>query len=80
MALAKNIAIIIPVAEDGTALERLLGIIDDWDVDPADIVVVDGAHDPSLMGLCRERGCRLIRTQRCRGTQLDAGARAATDS
>lgn len=73
-----SIAIIVPVLDDAVALQRLLHIVRHWSAQPEEIIVVDGDDDVAIETLCREYGCQRLRTEPCRGAQLDAGARAAS--
>lgn len=43
-----------------------------------DVLVVDGGSGDGSVDMARGRGVKVIRTEKCRGTQLRAGGRAAT--
>ncbi len=73
-----GIAIIIPVLNDTTALGSLLRGVREWATQPAEVIVVTGAADSRIDALCRTLSCALVRSEPCRGAQLDDGARAAS--
>jgi rSAM/selenodomain-associated transferase 2 len=69
------VSIVIPVLADAEAAERL---IDQIDADGAvEVIVVDGAADPSLDRLGSRPMVRLLRAPRGRARQMNAGAAAA---
>src|SRR5262245_52805097 len=72
-----EVAVIIPVLDDFDALQAVLADIpDDGSVE---LVVVDGAGDERLPGLLAGRHhSRLIRSERGRGRQMNAGAGQAS--
>ncbi|MGE3404198.1 MAG: TIGR04283 family arsenosugar biosynthesis glycosyltransferase [Vicinamibacterales bacterium] len=72
-----HLAVVIPVLTDSDALRALLADIPRSG--DAELVVVDGGHDPALTSLVEARpDTRVIRSARGRGTQMNAGARAST--
>ncbi len=73
-----DIAIVVPVLEDTTALRVLLERIRDWVSQPAELIVISADSDPMTRELCRQHGCRYVESVSCRGTQLDRGAEEAT--
>ncbi len=73
-----NVAIVIPVLADMTALRALLARIGGWADQPAEIVVVSAGTNDDLRQLCREKDFRYLESPAGRGTQLDRGARIAT--
>lgn len=73
----QDLAIIIPVLDDARALEQLLRTIRGWAEQPIEVLVVGGAQEAQVERLCADHGCRIVRSQPCRGAQLDEGARAA---
>lgn len=73
-----DIAIVIPVREDTTALQALLERIRNWASQPTELIVVSAGSNLEVRELCRERDCRYIECVSCRGTQLDRGAEQAT--
>ena len=75
-----DIAIVVPVLEDTTALRALLERIRDWASQPAEVIVVSGDSDGQAREFCRQHGCRYVESVSCRGTQLDRGAEEATAS
>lgn len=74
----QTMAVIVPVLNEAQFISRQLGWLSSAGFD--DCVVVDGGSDDGTAGLvARLPGVRLIRTQRGRGRQLNAGA-GATDA
>lgn len=77
MSAVHDLSIVIPVLDDGPALERLLQRIGGWPARPAEVLVVAASPVPEIERLCRAHGCRIVPSVPCRGAQLDDGARAA---
>ncbi len=73
-----DIAIVIPVREDTTALQALLERIRNWASQPTELIVVSADANPQVRELCRKCDCRYLECVSCRGTQLDRGAEEAT--
>ncbi|HEY5624246.1 MAG TPA: glycosyltransferase [Gammaproteobacteria bacterium] len=73
-----RVSVVVPVFSDTGTLARLLDHIAAWAVRPAEIVAVSAEPDDDLARLCESGGCRYLEAIRCRGAQLDTGARAAT--
>lgn len=78
MRTTTDIAIIIPVLHDTPALGYLVRAIRGWAAQPAEIIVVSGTDDPQIDALSRMLHCTLVRSEPCRGAQLDDGARVAS--
>jgi len=72
-----NIAIVVPVLGDTPQLSALVDRIHSWSEQPREIIVVAAAEDPELRAFCESSGCRYLESVRCRGAQLDSGARSA---
>jgi rSAM/selenodomain-associated transferase 2 len=75
--LQEQISIIIPVLEAAEELGRTLLALADAAL-IAEIIVVDGGSRDASVAVAREAGARVIDAPRGRGSQLAAGARAAT--
>ena len=75
-----SIAIVVPVLDDMPRLRALVSRIRDWPEQPHEIIVVSATQDPELLAYCEINGCRYLNSVRCRGTQLDNGARCADAS
>lgn len=73
-----DIAIVIPVLEDTTALRALLARTRSWALQPAELIVVSADSSRQVHKLCLEHDCRHVASVSCRGTQLDRGAENAT--
>ncbi len=73
-----DIAIVIPVLEDTTALRALLERTRSWALQPAELIVVSADSSRQVRELCLEHDCRHVASVSCRGTQLDRGAGNAT--
>lgn len=73
-----DIAIVIPVLEDTTALRALLARTRSWALQPAELIVVSADSSQQVHKLCLEHDCRHVTSVSCRGTQLDLGAGNAT--
>ena len=71
------IAVVIAVLDDTPQLRALIERIRSWSEQPGEIIVVSAAPDPDLSALCASQGCRYLESTRCRGAQLDRGARSA---
>jgi rSAM/selenodomain-associated transferase 2 len=72
-----SIAVVVPVLGDSQPLSRLLSRIAAWRDPAIGIFVVAGDDDPGTLAVCDQTGATYLRTQPCRGRQLDAGARDA---
>lgn len=73
-----NISIVIPVLGDTPALSALLDTLKSLDDPPLEIIVVDGADDPTLTDCCRHNSCIRLNTRAGRGHQLHSGALQAS--
>lgn len=71
-----NIAIVVPVFGDTLPLHVLIDRIRSWPEQPGEIIVVSATEDPELSAHCQALGCRYLESRRCRGAQLDSGARS----
>ena len=69
-----DIAIVIPVLGDATALNSLIGLIQGWTTQPAEIIVVSAGSNNRVRDLCRDHDCRYVESISCRGVQLARGA------
>jgi rSAM/selenodomain-associated transferase 2 len=69
-----DIAVVVPVLEDTTALKTLVGLFQGWTLQPAEIIVVSAGSNDRLRDLCQEHHCRYVESISCRGAQLDRGA------
>lgn len=69
-----DISIVIPVFADAPALTMLLRALRHAADAPLEIIVVDGAADAAIAGLCRRHDCRYLRSRAARGHQLHSGA------
>ena len=78
MTATMDIAIVIPVLNDARSLRSLLHAIRDWETQPAEIIVAAATGDDDLVELCSAYRCRYVRSESCRGRQLDDAARMAT--
>ena len=70
-------SIVIPVLHDLDALKALLGRLEALADAPLEIIVVDGAADPAVETLARQRACIYVATRAGRGYQLHQGALTA---
>ena len=75
-----SIAIVVPVLDDMSQLRALVSRIRVWPEQPHEIIVVSATQDPELAAYCEMNGCRYLNSVRCRGTQLDNGARSTKAS
>jgi len=71
------LSIIIPVRNDGPALERLLASLPDPRDPSVEIIVVDGASTDRSAEVARRAGCRVVTSPPGRGRQLNTGCRMA---
>jgi rSAM/selenodomain-associated transferase 2 len=78
--MTADVAIVVPVHDDATALEELLVRVAAWTVRPRELVVVASAADDALARICGSHDCSMIAAAANRGAQLDAGARASNAS
>ena len=72
-----RLSVIIPALDERAALDALLGDVALLRV-PHEVIVVDGGSRDDTVSLATRRGATVIRAARGRGTQLRAGADAAT--
>ncbi len=75
---AHAVSIIVPVLADSAALAALVARIRKWPEQPAEILVVSAGPNRELQERCSALRCGFLESTRCRGVQLDAGARAAS--
>lgn len=73
-----DIAIVIPVLDDARSLSDLLREIHRWKTRPSEIIVAAATDDAEIVDLSSLYRCRYVRSEACRGKQLDDGARTAT--
>ena len=71
------LSIVIPALNEERSIGALLGDLHALDV-PHEVLVVDGGSEDATVRIAEERGARVLRTRRGRGTQLGAGARVAS--
>ena len=72
-----SIAIVVPVREDKPWIVALLKRVLEWNDSPDEVVIVSASTDRDLRALCEANGYRYLRSEPCRGGQMDTGARAA---
>ena len=72
-----NIAIVVPVLGDTEQLHALIDRVYSWSDQPRELIVVSAVPDARLREFCAESGCHYVESVRCRGAQLDSGARVA---
>ena len=72
-----DVAIVIPVLGDAGRLRALLDRVAGWRLKPREIIVVSARADTRLSALRKDLGWRFLKSEPCRGKQLDLGARAA---
>ena len=72
----KRISVIIPTLDEEERIGGLIDVLRDGGFD--DIIVADGASDDSTVKIARARGAEIVEAARGRGSQLRAGAAAAT--
>jgi rSAM/selenodomain-associated transferase 2 len=66
------LSIIIPTLNEAASINRLLAALAKMP-EPLEVIVVDGGSEDDTVRLVRERGLRLIESERGRGTQMHAG-------
>ena len=71
------LSVVIPALNEERSIGALLGDLRALDV-PHEVLVVDGGSDDGTVRIAEEHGARVLRTRRGRGTQLAAGASAAS--
>ena len=72
-----TLSIIIPTLNEGRSIARTLESLQPLRARGHEIIVVDGGSEDATVSLCRRLADRLIRTQRGRARQMNAGAVAA---
>ncbi len=72
------ISVIVPVYRDAEALQHLMHELAPQLEAEDEVVVVDAEDDPAVQRVCAHFGALHLRGERCRGSQLDAGAAAAS--
>ena len=72
-----RLSMIIPALDESAALDALLGDVALLRV-PHEVIVVDGGSVDDTVSLATRRGATVVRASRGRGTQLRAGADAAS--
>ncbi len=73
-----DIAIIIPVLDDAQSLHKLLSEIRRWELQPREIIVAAATDDAEVADLSSQFQCSHVRSDPCRGKQLDDAARTAS--
>jgi rSAM/selenodomain-associated transferase 2 len=71
------ISIVIPTLNEAAAIERSIGAAQALEGEK-EIIVADGGSEDSTVTIAERRGARVVHAARGRGTQLHAGAMAAT--
>ena len=75
---APTVSVVIPVVADNEMLGRLLEHFQSLEVQPDEIVIVDGGSSAGCRSLARRFRCVYVGTRPGRGHQLHAGALRAT--
>ena len=70
------LSIIIPTLNEATGIQQ--NIQRAWELRPHEVIVADGHSDDGTADLARSSGATVVTSERGRGRQLNAGARAAT--
>jgi rSAM/selenodomain-associated transferase 2 len=70
------LSIIIPTLNEAASIDRVLAAVAKIE-GPTEVIVVDGGSKDDTAQLVRARGVRLIESERGRGAQMQAGARAS---
>ena len=70
------LSIIIPTLNEATWIQQ--NIQRAWELRPHEVIVADGHSDDGTADLARSSGATVVTSERGRGRQLNAGARAAT--
>ena len=70
------LSIIIPTLNEATWIQP--NIQRAWELRPHEVIVADGHSDDGTADLARSSGATVVTSERGRGRQLNAGARAAT--
>lgn len=73
---ARSVSVIIPALNESENLKRLLPLL--LQESPGEIIVVDGGSDDDTVSVAESLGARVIRAERGRGLQMNAGAREAS--
>jgi rSAM/selenodomain-associated transferase 2 len=76
MSSADDIAVVIAVLGDATALDALLVQLEAQR--PEEVIVVSGSADAAVAAVCAARSCTYMEAPANRGAQLQAGARHAS--
>lgn len=77
--MSKSLSVVIPALDEAEALPRLLRDLAGQTL-PHEIVVADGGSTDATRALADQHGAKVIVAPRGRGTQMNAGARAAGGS
>lgn len=72
-----GVAIVIPVLNEAAAIPALAAHFARLTPNPAEILVVDGGSEDHTLALCEAEGWRVIRAERGRARQINAGVAAA---
>ena len=70
------LSIIIPTLNEAASIDRVLAAVAKME-GPTEVIVVDGGSKDDTAQLVHARGVRLIQSERGRGAQMQAGARAS---
>ncbi len=71
-----KVSVIVPVLNEETTIGAALDSLGESGAD--EILVVDGGSEDRTTDICARRNCRLLRAERGRARQMNAGAAAAT--
>ena len=71
------LSVIIPTFNEAASIDQLLAAVEKI-AGPLEVIVVDGGSDDKTVQIVRDRGVRLIASERGRGAQMHAAACAAT--
>ena len=69
-----SFSIIVPVLNEADALADLSVHLTEWRAQGADVLLVDGGSDDATVALAERAGFRVLRSERGRATQMNAGA------
>jgi rSAM/selenodomain-associated transferase 2 len=72
-----NLSIIIPVLDEAAEIEAALRLLAPYRAHGADVIVVDGGSSDNTTGLARPLADQVLKSQRGRAAQMNAGAAAA---
>ncbi len=71
-----KVSVVIPVLNEGLLIARAIQRA--WQAGSDEVIVSDGGSTDATLEIVESENCKLIRSRRGRGNQLNAGAKAAT--